>query len=128
MLTKRFTPCLASNVFLELTLCAIFSCVSVKVTLKSFGGRFGNGYSPFYGTSEQIRLLQKANQGITDFIQSNYARVVADLKRNIRIFTSANSVVFGFLCDIIFKRVRITTGIVNAFLEAVGSVASAVPC
>jgi len=48
------------------------------------------------GTSAQIRLLQKANQGITDFIQSNYA--------------------------------RITTQIVNAVLEAVGSVASAVPC
>jgi hypothetical protein len=143
------------------------------------------------GTGTQIRLLQKANQGITDFIQSNYARVVADLKRDIRIFTSANALVFllilalaigkpqaclqlfvpgilatvatmicsyfylfeqnwlltilfndylGFtylaylalvfalLCDIILNRARITTAIVNAVLEAVGSVASAVPC
>jgi hypothetical protein len=46
------------------------------------------------GTNAQIRLLQKANQGITDFIQSNYARVVADLKRDIRIFTASNALVF----------------------------------
>jgi hypothetical protein len=41
-----------SNVFLELTQCAIFSCVSVKATSKSFGDRFGNGYSPFHGLSD----------------------------------------------------------------------------
>lgn len=80
------------------------------------------------GTSAKIRLLQKANQGITDFIQSNYARVVADLKRDIRIFTSANALVFALLCDIILNRARITTEIVNTVLEAVGSVSSAVPC
>jgi len=143
------------------------------------------------GTSAQIRLLKKANQGISDFIQSNYARVVADLKRDIRIFTASNALVFllilalaigkpqaclqlfvpgilaataalvcsyfyifeqnwlltilfndylGFtylaylavvlalLCDIILNRARITTEIVNAVLEAVGSVASAGPC
>lgn len=143
------------------------------------------------GTSAQIRLLQKANQGITDFIQSNYARVVADLKRDIRIFTASNGlvfllilalaigkpqaclqlfvpgilaataalacsyfyifeqnwlltilfndylgftylvylvIVFALLCDITLNRARITTEIVNAVLEAVGSVASAVPC
>ncbi|MFM2198747.1 MAG: hypothetical protein RLZZ505_2179 [Verrucomicrobiota bacterium] len=38
------------------------------------------------------------------------------------------AVVFGLLCDIILNRARITTVIVNAVLEAVGSVASAVPC
>lgn len=143
------------------------------------------------GTNAQIGLLQKANEGITDFIQSNYARVVADLKRDIRIFTASNAlvfllilalavgkpqaclqlfvpgilaaaaalvctyfyifeqnwlltilfndylgftylaylaVVFALLCDIILNRARITTEIVNAVLEAVGSVASAVPC
>lgn len=143
------------------------------------------------GTSMQIRLLQKANQGITDFIQSNYARVVADLKRDIRIFTASNAlvfllilalaigkpqaclqlfvpgilaatsavvcsyfyifqqnwlltilfndylgfgylaylaVVFALLSDIILNRARATTKIVNAVLNAVGSVASAVPC
>ncbi len=46
------------------------------------------------GTHTQIRLLQRANQGITDFIQSNYAKVVANLKRDIRIFTAANALVF----------------------------------
>lgn len=38
------------------------------------------------------------------------------------------AVVFALLCDIILNRVRITTMIVNAVPEAVGSVASAVPC
>jgi len=45
-------------------------------------------------THNQIGLLQKANRGITNFIQSNYAKVVANLKRDIRIFTAANTLVF----------------------------------
>ncbi len=143
------------------------------------------------GTHTEIRLLQRANRGITDFIQSTYAKVVADLKRDIRIFTSANAlvflmilsvviwkphaalqlfipgilaitatlicsyfyifqqnwlltiiyndylgytylgylaIVFGLLCDIVLNRARVTTEIVNAVLNAIGSVASASPC
>lgn len=38
------------------------------------------------------------------------------------------AVVFALLCDIILNRARVTTTIVNAVLQAVGSVASAVPC
>ena len=37
-------------------------------------------------------------------------------------------VVFLFLCDIVFNRGRITTEILNAFFNAVGSALSAVPC
>jgi len=37
-------------------------------------------------------------------------------------------VVFLFLCDIVFNRARIVTGILNTFLNAIGSVASVVPC
>jgi len=37
-------------------------------------------------------------------------------------------VVFLFLCDIVFNRGRITTGIINAILNVIGSVASVVPC
>jgi len=54
--------------------------------------------------SMQIRLLQKANQGITDFVQSNYARVVVDLKRDIRIFTSANGLVFFLILFLVILK------------------------
>lgn len=37
-------------------------------------------------------------------------------------------VVFLFLCDIVFNRGRITTEILNAFFNAIGSALSAVPC
>ena len=37
-------------------------------------------------------------------------------------------IVFAFLCDIVFNRARITTQIINAILNAVGSAASLVPC
>lgn len=142
-------------------------------------------------TEAQVRLLQRANEGITEFIHATYAQVVADLKQDIRIFTAANAVmfllvlaialvksqassqlfvpaillvvataicsyfyiceqnwlltviyndylglaylaylgaVFGLLCDIAINRARITTEIVNAFLNAIGSAASVVPC
>ncbi len=36
--------------------------------------------------------------------------------------------VFLFLCDIVFNRGRVTTEILNAFFNAVGSALSAVPC
>ena len=37
-------------------------------------------------------------------------------------------VVFLFLCDIVFNRGRVTTEILNAFFNAIGSALSAVPC
>jgi hypothetical protein len=37
-------------------------------------------------------------------------------------------VLFGFLCDIAFNKARVTTEIVNAVLEAIGSAVQAVPC
>lgn len=37
-------------------------------------------------------------------------------------------VLFALLCDIAFNRARVTTEIINALLEAVGSVASLSPC
>jgi hypothetical protein len=37
-------------------------------------------------------------------------------------------VLFGFLCDIAFNKARVTTEIVNAILQAVGSALQAVPC
>ncbi len=37
-------------------------------------------------------------------------------------------IVFLFLCDIVFNRARITTEILNAFFNAIGSALSVVPC
>jgi hypothetical protein len=37
-------------------------------------------------------------------------------------------VVFLFLCDIVFNRARITTEILNAMFNAIGSAFSVVPC
>jgi hypothetical protein len=37
-------------------------------------------------------------------------------------------IIFLFLCDIIFNKARITTEIVNAILNALGSAFSTVPC
>jgi hypothetical protein len=142
------------------------------------------------GSINHIQRLEQANAAITEFIQSTYLRVVADLKRDIRIFTGANAatfllilavligkprailqlfipgllataatlicsyfylfeqnwlltiiyndylgyaylgylgVVFLLLCDIVLNRARVTTEIVNAFLNAIGSALSAVP-
>jgi hypothetical protein len=44
------------------------------------------------------------------------------------VYLAYLGLVFGLLCDIVLNRARITTRIVNAVLNAVGSAASAVPC
>ncbi len=46
------------------------------------------------GTEHRIQLLAQANEGLEPFIHATYARVVVDLKRDIRIFTAANAVAF----------------------------------
>lgn len=43
-------------------------------------------------------------------------------------YLAYTAVLFGFLCDIVFNKARVTTEIVNAVLQAVGSAAEAVPC
>jgi hypothetical protein len=43
-------------------------------------------------------------------------------------YTAYLSVVFLFLCDIVFNEARVTTSIINRLLEAVGSAASLDPC
>ncbi len=60
------------------------------------------------GTHTEIRLLQRANQGITDFIQSTYARVVVDLKRDIRIFASANALVFLSIVSLVIWKPQVS--------------------
>jgi len=143
------------------------------------------------GFEFDLSLLQSANDKIFGTIQSGYLGVVADLKRDIRIFTSSNIAIFAllllatflkpnarahliipaalltastlicsyfyvfeqnwlmtiihsdyvgyaylgylavvsfFLADIIFNRARVTTELINAFFNAIGSAISVVPC
>lgn len=49
------------------------------------------------GTVARIHLLRQTNESIREFIHSTYARVVADLKRDIRIFTASNAIMFLLL-------------------------------
>ncbi len=143
------------------------------------------------GFEFDLSLLQAANDKIVETIQGGYLKVVADLKRDIRIFTSSNIAIFAllllvsflkpnarmhlmipaalltastlicsyfyifeqnwllsiihsdyvgyaylgylgfvslFLADIIFNHARVTTKILNAILEALGSALSATTC
>ena len=43
-------------------------------------------------------------------------------------YVACVGVLFGFLCDIAFNKARVTTEILNAIFQAVGSAAQAVPC
>ena len=143
------------------------------------------------GFESNIAVLQAANDKIVRFVQASYMEVVENLKRDVRIFTGSNAlvfvalvlisflkpqaithlflpgmllvlstvvcsyfyifeqnwlltliyndflgfmyagylaIVFGFLCDVVFNRGRISTQIINALLNAIGSAASVVPC
>ena len=143
------------------------------------------------GFETNIALLQAANDRIVSFIQSTYMDVATELKRDIRIFTASNALVFVllllvsfmkpraithlflpgtllaistlicsyfyifeqnwlltiihssyvgfaylgwlgavflFLCDIVFNRGRITTEILNAIFDAIGSAITVGPC
>jgi hypothetical protein len=143
------------------------------------------------GFNSNIALLNAANEKVSNFIHSSYMDVATELKRDIRIFTASNAVVFillllvsflkpqaithlflpgilllvstlicsyfyifeqnwlltiiqssylGFaylawlgvvfllLCDVVFNRGRVTSGIINSFLHAVGSALTVFPC
>lgn len=43
-------------------------------------------------------------------------------------YLSYIAIVFLFLCDVVFNRARVTTGIINQFLSAIGHSASLAPC
>lgn len=51
-------------------------------------------------TDDRIELLQQTNERLTAFIHSTYAQVVTDLKRDIRIFTGTNALMFLVLLAI----------------------------
>lgn len=50
----------------------------------------------------RVMTLSAANEAIQEFIHATYARVIDDLKRDIRIFTGANAAMFLLLLAIAF--------------------------
>ncbi len=56
----------------------------------------------------RIQLLQQANETLVEFIQGTYARVVTDLKRDMRIFTGTNALVFMLLLALAFAKPQAT--------------------
>ena len=152
-----------------------------------------NKYAQRYKDGFEFKLtsLQSANEKLQDFMKTKYMEVAAELKRDVRIFTGSNLlvflllffisflkpqaishlfvpgilltgatvvcsyfyifeqnwlltiiyndylgfaylgyvfIVFLFLCDIVFNRARVTTEIINAILNAIGSAATVAPC
>jgi hypothetical protein len=67
------------------------------------------------GIHLDIALLQAGNDRIVDFIQSTYMRTVAELKRDIRVFTGSNAIVFLLLLLASFTKPR---AIVHLFVPA----------
>lgn len=59
-------------------------------------------------TEARIELLQRGGERLTGFIHATYAQVVADLKRDIRIFTGTNALVFLALLLVSFAKPRAT--------------------
>ncbi len=68
------------------------------------------------GFEFQIDTLQKANERLTDFIKVKYMKVSTDLKRDIRIFTGSNALVFLFLLIASFLKPR---AVKHLFLPAI---------
>ena len=56
------------------------------------------------GFEFDIALLQAANDRVVAFIQATYMQVVAELKRDIRVFTGSNAGVFLLLLLVSFLR------------------------
>lgn len=58
------------------------------------------------GTEMRIALVEATNDRISDFIQFRYLEVVAELKRDIRIFTASNGIACLLLLLISFLKPR----------------------
>ena len=56
------------------------------------------------GIESNIRLLQVANDSLTDFVQYKYMGVVAELKRDVRIFAASNAAAFLALLLVSFLK------------------------
>jgi hypothetical protein len=52
----------------------------------------------------RIGLLEQRSAQLTDLIHSTYARVVTDLKRDIRIFTGANAAMFLMVLGVVLLK------------------------
>jgi hypothetical protein len=58
------------------------------------------------GRTAQLHLLEQANAKLADFIQGRYARVVAELKRDLRVFAFGNLAAFVLIVVLAFSKPR----------------------
>lgn len=72
-----------------------------------------------------IAKLEEANQKLADYMKSKYMEVANKLKRDFRIFTGVNAVVFLFLLGLSFLKER---AIVHLFLPGMLMVVSTAIC
>ncbi|MGI9238912.1 MAG: hypothetical protein ACR2QZ_16050 [Woeseiaceae bacterium] len=77
------------------------------------------------GFKSNIALLQIANERIVEFIQSRYMEVANELKRDIRIFTASNALIFILLVLISFLK---PTAITHLFLPGMLMAVSTLIC
>lgn len=56
------------------------------------------------GFEFKLVSLQSANEKLTDFMKSKYMEVSTELKRDIRVFTGSNAIIFLFLLIISFLK------------------------
>ena len=68
------------------------------------------------GYESQITSLEKVNEKLLDFMKGKYMQVANELKRDVRIFTGSNAVIFLLLILVSFFKPR---AIAHLFLPAI---------
>lgn len=68
------------------------------------------------GYESQIISLEKVNEKLLDFMKAKYMQVANELKRDVRIFTGSNAVIFLLLILVSFFKPR---AIAHLFLPAI---------
>lgn len=77
---------------------------------KIYAQRFKQGYK------SKLSLLGKANDKLQDFMKTKYMEVSMELKRDVRIFTGSNTLIFLLLLAVSFLKPR---AIAHLFLPGV---------
>ena len=68
------------------------------------------------GYESQILSLEKANQQLEDFVKGKYMQIANELKRDVRIFTGSNALIFLLLILVSFLKPKAVT---HLFLPAI---------
>jgi len=86
-----------------------------------------NKYAAFIKKQYQLNLvsLQAANNKLNDFMRTKYMEVVTELKRDVRIFTGSNALIFLLLLIVSFIKPKAVT---HLYLPAILLVVSTLIC